>query len=84
MKLNNIKVSFMFENNVVSPEKKQHLWKNGNHTFTIYRHTISDNTKINVKGAIFGSIPQTIKSTSDIFPKKFIPLFKILQCYKLH
>ena len=28
----------MFENNVVSPEKKQHLWKNGNHTFTIYRH----------------------------------------------
>ena len=28
----------MFENNVVSPEKKQYLWKNGNHTFTIYRH----------------------------------------------
>ena len=28
----------MFENNVVSPEKKQYLWKNGNHTFTIYKH----------------------------------------------
>ena len=28
----------MFENNVVSPEKKQYLWKNGNQTFTIYRH----------------------------------------------
>ena len=28
----------MFENNVVSPEKKQYLWKNVNQTFTIYRH----------------------------------------------
>lgn len=39
MKLNNIKASFIFENNVIQNGKKQVIWKNGNFTFTIYKHT---------------------------------------------
>lgn len=39
MKLNNIKASFIFENNVVNNSKKHIIWKNGNFTFTIYKHS---------------------------------------------
>ena len=39
MKLNNIKASFIFENNVIQNGNKQVIWKNGNFTFTIYKHT---------------------------------------------
>ena len=33
MKLNNIKASFIFENNVIQNENKQVIWKEGNFTF---------------------------------------------------
>ena len=39
MKLNNIKVSFIFENNFIQNENKQVIWKNGNFTFPIYKHS---------------------------------------------
>ena len=39
MKLNNIKASFIFENSVVKNQNKQVIWKNGNFTFTIYKHS---------------------------------------------
>ena len=39
MKLNNIKASFIFENNLIQHENKQVIWKNGNFTFTIYKHS---------------------------------------------
>ena len=39
MKLNNIKASFIFENNLIQHENKQLIWKNGNFTFTIYKHS---------------------------------------------
>jgi TATA-box binding protein (TBP) (component of TFIID and TFIIIB) len=39
MKLNNVKASFIFENNVVKDQNKQVIWKNGNFTFTIYKHS---------------------------------------------
>jgi TATA-box binding protein (TBP) (component of TFIID and TFIIIB) len=39
MKLNNIKASFIFENNLIQNENKQVIWKNGNFTFTIYKHS---------------------------------------------
>ena len=39
MKLNNIKESFIFENNLIQHENKQVIWKNGNFTFTIYKHS---------------------------------------------
>ena len=39
MKLNNIKASFIFENSVVKDQNKQVIWKNGNFTFTIYKHS---------------------------------------------
>jgi TATA-box binding protein (TBP) (component of TFIID and TFIIIB) len=39
MKLNNIKASFIFENSVLKNQNKQVIWKNGNFTFTIYKHS---------------------------------------------
>jgi hypothetical protein len=39
MKLNNIKASFIFENNLIQNGNKQVIWKNGNFTFTIYKHS---------------------------------------------
>jgi len=39
MNLNNIKASFIFEKNVIKNKNKQVIWKNGNITFTIYKHT---------------------------------------------
>ena len=39
MKLNNMKASFIFENNLIQHENKQLIWKNGNFTFTIYKHS---------------------------------------------
>lgn len=39
MKLNNIKASFIFKNNVIQNQNKQVIWKNGNFTFTIYRRS---------------------------------------------
>ena len=50
----------MFENNVVTPEKKLHLWKNGIHTFTIYRHSPK---LINVTG---------LKSAEEIEQQKYV------------
>jgi TATA-box binding protein (TBP) (component of TFIID and TFIIIB) len=47
MKLNNIKASFIFENNVVKDQNKQVIWKNGNFTFTIYKHNLQ---LVNVTG----------------------------------
>ena len=52
MKLNNIKVSFVFENNVVPYEKKQYIWKNGKHTFTIYKHNPKLINVTGIKSAI--------------------------------
>ena len=52
MKLNNIKASFIFENNVVNNENKQVIWKNGNFTFTIYRHTPKLINVTGVKSAV--------------------------------
>ena len=39
VKLNDIKASFIFEKNVIKNENKQVIWKNGDITFTIYKHT---------------------------------------------
>ena len=58
MKLNNIKASFIFENNVVNNEKRQSIWKNGNYTFTIYNHTPK---LINITG---------VKTTEEIEQQK--------------
>ena len=37
MKLNNIKVSLLFKNDIVKNQNKQIIWKNGNFIFTIYK-----------------------------------------------
>ena len=58
MKLKNIKVSFIFENDVVKNQKKQIIWKNGNFTFTIYKY---NQKLINVTG---------LKSVMDIEQQK--------------
>ena len=58
MKLKNIKVSFIFENDVVKNQKKQIIWKNGNFTFTIYKY---NQKLINVTG---------LKSITDIEQQK--------------
>jgi hypothetical protein len=39
MKLNNMKASFIFENDLIQTGNKQVIWKNGNFTFTIYKHS---------------------------------------------
>ena len=52
MKLNNIKASFIFENNVVNNRSKQIIWKSGNFTFTIYEHTPKLINITGVKSAI--------------------------------
>ena len=39
MKLNNIKASFIFENDLIQNGNKQVIWRNGNFKFTIYKHS---------------------------------------------
>ena len=58
MKLNNIKASFIFENSVLKNQNKQVIWKNGNFTFTIYKHS---QQLVNVTG---------LKSTEEIEQQK--------------
>jgi hypothetical protein len=49
----NIKAGFIFENNVVENIKKRQLiWKNGNVTFTIYKHSPKLINVAGVKSAI--------------------------------
>ena len=68
MKLNNIKVSFIFENNVVKDQNKQIIWKNGNFTFTIYKH---NRKLVNVTGLKSAEeIEQQKKLIEEMFQKK--------------
>ena len=68
MKLNNIKVSFIFENNVVKDQNKQIIWKNGNFTFTIYKHS---RKLVNVTGLKSAEeIEQQKKLIEEMFQQK--------------
>jgi TATA-box binding protein (TBP) (component of TFIID and TFIIIB) len=68
MKLNNIKVSFIFENNVVKDQNKQIIWKNGNFTFTIYKH---NRKLVNVTGLKSAEeIEQQKKLIEEMFQQK--------------
>ena len=60
MKLKNIKVSFLFKNDVVKDQNKQNIWKNGNFIFTIYR---CNQKLINVTG---------LKSAKEIEQQKSV------------
>ena len=65
MKLRNIKVSFIFENDVLKTEKRQVIWKNENLTFTIYKGA----TKlVNVTGL---KCVEEIKQQETLLEKKF-------------
>ena len=68
MKLNNIKVSFIFENNVVKDQNKLIIWKNGNFTFTIYKH---NRKLVNVTGLKSAEeIEQQKKLIEEMFQQK--------------
>ena len=68
MKLNNIKASFIFENNVIQNENKQVIWKNGNFTFTIYKHS---QQLVNVTGLKSAEeIEQQKKLIEEMFQQK--------------
>ena len=68
MKLNNIKASFIFENNVIQNENKQVIWKNGNFTFTIYKHS---QQLVNVTGLKSAEEIEQQKSViEDMFQQK--------------
>ena len=65
MKLNNIKASFIFENNVVNNGSRQIIWKSGNFTFTIYEHTPKLINITGVKSAI------EMEQQKSLIEKKF-------------
>ena len=68
MKLKNIKASFIFENNVIQNGNKQVIWKNGNFTFTIYKHT---QQLVNVTGLKRAEeIEQQQKLIEELFQQK--------------
>ena len=70
MKLNNIKASFIFEKNVIKNKNKQAIWKNGNITFTIYKHT---QQLVNVTGLKSAEeIEQQKNSMEEMFQQRVL------------
>ena len=70
MKLNNIKASFIFEKNVIKNKNKQVIWKNGNITFTIYKHT---QQLVNVTGLKSAEeIEQQKNSMEEMFQQRVL------------
>ena len=70
MKLKNIKVSFIFEKNVVKDQNKQIIWKNGNFTFTIYKHSQKLVNVTGLKGAT--EIEQQKSVLEEMFQQKVL------------
>jgi TATA-box binding protein (TBP) (component of TFIID and TFIIIB) len=70
MKLKNIKVSFIFEKNVVKDQNKQIIWKNGNFTFTIYKHSQKLVNVTGLKGAT--EIEQQKSVLEEMFQQKLL------------
>ena len=70
MELKNIKVRFIFENNVITKPKRQIIWKNGKLSFSIYKDSIKF---INVTGlSSLQEIEQQKLAMEDLFQQKII------------
>ena len=70
MELKNIKVRFIFENDVITKPKRQIIWKNGKLSFSIYKDAIKF---INVTGLkSLREIEQQKSAMEDLFKQKII------------
>ena len=70
MKLNNIKASFIFKNNIIQNKNKQIIWKNGNFTFTIYKRS---QQLVNVTGLkTVEEVEQQKKLIEELFQQKVL------------